>query len=106
MQTIDARKQENAGNITGVTANPGDLLVLFGLFGEFKCLVFTWLTKLTSAVATRHPKRLIRGRLKTPADHSTGGLLSTRITPQQIQQMLLHAATLQYMSCKCHEITK
>lgn len=49
MQTIDARKQENAGNITGVTANPGDLLVLFG---EFECLVFTWLTKLTSAVAT------------------------------------------------------
>ena len=103
MQTIDARKQENAGNITGVTANPGDWLVLFG---EFKCLVFTWLTKLTSAVTTRHPKRLIRGRLKTPADHSTGGLLSTRITPHQIQQMLLHAATLQYMSCKCHEITK
>jgi hypothetical protein len=31
---------------------------------------------------------------------------STRITPHQIQQMLLHAATLQYMSCKCHEITK
>ena len=26
------------------------------------------------------------------------------ITPHQIQQMLLHVATFQYMSCKCHQI--
>ena len=68
----------------------------------FDPYLFFW----SLSLATRHPKSLIRGRLKTPADHSTGGLLSTRITPHQIQQMLLHAATLQYMSCKCHEITK
>ena len=42
MQKTDAGKQENAGNITEVTANPLDLLVLFG---EFECLVFNWLTK-------------------------------------------------------------